>query len=78
MTPAQSAAFSAANGGWSAANLSILIGSIFVVLVFIWGAWLTVRTISAIYKGNAREIDFVWVGLRASAVIALAMWWVNT
>ena len=86
MTPAQSAAFAAAksaafaaaNGGHTPSDVSTLVASMFVVLVLIWAAWLMARTLSALYKGNAREIDLLWVGLRASAVIAIAIWWVNT
>lgn len=78
MTPAQATAFAAANGGHTPGDVSTLVGSMFVVLVFLWSAWLMARTLSAIFRGNARELDLVWVGLRASALIAIAMWWVHT
>ena len=77
MTPAQNAAFAAANGGHSPSEISTLVGSIFLILVFMWAAWLVARTLAAFMKGNAREMDFVWVGLRVSALITIAIWWVN-
>lgn len=78
MTSAQQAAFAAANGGHSPADVSTLVAGIFLVLVFIWAAWLMTRTLSAIYRGTATEMSLIWVGLRAAALIAIAIWWVNT
>ena len=59
-------------------EMSSLVGGMFLVLVFLWAAWLMTRTLGSIYRGNAREMDLLWVGLRASAVMAIAIWWVNT
>lgn len=78
MTAAQTNAFQAANGGHSPADVHTLVASVLLVLVFIWAAWLMARTLGAIFRGNAKEMDLIWVGLRASALIAIAIWWVHT
>jgi len=78
MTGTQQAAFQAANGGHSVAEVSTLVGSVFAVLVYIFTAWLVARALSAFYRGNATERDLLWVGLRSSALIAIALWWVHT
>jgi integrating conjugative element protein (TIGR03758 family) len=77
MSPAQNAAFSAAAGGHSPADVSTLFASIVLVLLFIWAAWLITRALSALYRRNAKDMDLVWIGLRASALIAIAIWLVN-
>ena len=40
-------------------------------------AWLVARTLSSITRGNAKEIDLLWIGIRASALIAIAIYVVN-
>jgi len=76
MSPGQASAFSAANGGHSPAEVSTLFASILLVLLFIWAAWLVTRALSALYRGHASAegMDLLWVGLRASALIAIGMW----
>ena len=54
-----------------------LIGSVVLVLVFIFAAWLVTRTLSSLYRGRATELDLLWIGLRASALIAVAIYVVN-
>lgn len=76
MTDAQHAAFLNA-AGHTPAEVNTLIASVVLVLIFVWAAWLIARTLSALYKGRARDMDLLWVGLRASALIAIAIWVVN-
>ena len=42
------------------------------MLVFVFAAWLVTRTLSSLYRGRATELDLLWIGLRASALIAVA------
>jgi len=77
MSSAQNAAFSAATGGHLPSDVSTLFASILLVLLLIWAAWLIVRTLSSLYRGNAKDMDLIWIGLRASALIAIALWLVN-
>lgn len=77
MSSAQNAAFSAAAGGHPPSDVSTLFASILLVLLFIWAAWLIGRAMSSLYRGNAKEMDLVWVGLRASGLIAVAIWLVH-
>ncbi len=76
MSPAQNNAFNAATGGHPPSDVSTLLASILLVLLFIWAAWLITRTLSALYRNNADAggMDLFWVGLRASALIAIGMW----
>ncbi len=74
MTPDQANAFNAATGGHTPGDVSTLLASILLVLLFIWAAWLIARALSALYRGNAKELDLIWIGLRASALITIAMW----
>ena len=60
---------------WGAVNT--LIGSVVLVLVFVFAAWLVTRTLSSLYRGRAAELDLLWIGLRASALIAVAIYVVN-
>ena len=76
MNAAQQAAFSAATGH-PPNYVDTLIASVVLVLIFIFAAWLVSRTLSSIYRGNAREIDLLWIGIRASALIAIAIYVVN-
>ena len=76
MSGAQNAAFTHATGH-APATVGTLISGIVLVLVFIWAAWLIARTLSAVTKDRAKESDLLWVGLRASALIAIALWLVN-
>jgi integrating conjugative element protein (TIGR03758 family) len=76
MDAAQNAAFSAATGH-SAADVNTLLASIVTVLVFIFAAWLMARVMASLRRGNATELDMIWVGLRAAALIAIAIWLVN-
>ena len=76
MNGAQQAAFSAATGH-PPDDVNILIASIVLVLIFVFAAWLVSRTLSSIYRGNAREIDLMWIGIRASALIAITIYVVN-
>lgn len=76
MSGAQSAAFTNATGH-TPATVETLIAGMVLVLVFIWAAWLIARTLSAITKERAKESDLLWVGLRASALMAIAIWLVN-
>ena len=76
MNAGQSAAFAAATGH-APATVGTLIAGMVLVLLFIWAAWLVMRTLSALYKGQAEEPDVLWVGLRVSALIAIAIWLVN-
>ncbi len=76
MSPDQANAFSAANGGHAPGEVATLFASILLVLLFIWAAWLISRALSALYRDNAGAggMDLLWIGLRASALIAIAMW----
>lgn len=76
MNGAQQAAFSAATGH-TPGDVNTLIASIVLVLIFIFSAWLVSRTLSSIYRGNAKEIDLLWIGIRASALIAITLYVVN-
>ena len=76
MSGAQSAAFANATGH-APATVGTLIAGMVLVLVFIWAAWLIARTLSAVTKDRAKESDLLWVGLRASALMAIAIWLVN-
>jgi integrating conjugative element protein (TIGR03758 family) len=76
MNAAQQAAFTAATGHAPGA-VNTLIGSLVLVLVFLFAAWLVTRTLSALYRGKAHELDLLWVGIRASALIAIAIYVVN-
>ena len=76
MNGAQQAAFNAATGH-PPGDVNTLIASIVLVLIFVFAAWLVSRTLSSIYRGNAREIDLMWIGIRASALIAITIYVVN-
>lgn len=76
MNASQQAAFSAATGHAPGA-VNTLIGSIVLVLVLVFAAWLVTRTLSSLYRGRATELDLLWIGLRASALIAVAIYVVN-
>ena len=76
MNGAQQAAFSAATGH-PPGDVNTLIAGIVLVLIFVFAAWLVARTLSSITRGNAKEIDLLWIGIRASALIAIALYVVN-
>ena len=76
MNATQQAAFNAATGH-TPGDVNTLIASIVLVLIFIFAAWLVSRTLSSIYRGNAKEIDLLWIGIRASALIAITLYVVN-
>jgi len=76
MNATQQAAFNAATGH-TPSDVNTLIASIVLVLILIFAAWLVSRTLSSIYRGNAKEIDLLWIGIRASALIAITLYVVN-
>ena len=77
MSSAQNAAFNTATNGHSPSDVNTLIAGTVLVLIFIFAAWLVSRTLSSIYRGNAKEIDLLWIGIRASALIAITLYVVN-
>ena len=76
MNATQQAAFTAATGH-APGDVNMLIGGIVLVLVFVFSAWLIARTLSSLYHGRATELDLLWIGIRASALIAVAIYVVN-
>ena len=73
MTPAQTSVFSAATGH-TPSGVSTMIASILTVLLFMWATWIVIRVLSAMQKGDSRQIDLLWAGLRSSALIWVALY----
>ena len=68
MNPAQLAAFQAASGV-TAATLLVGIGSMILLLAFVWVVWVTLGTFRAWQDGKASLFDLAWSALRASIIL---------
>ncbi len=76
MTPAQNTAFQGATGH-TATGVGDIVSSILVVLLFIWAAWLVVQVLGSLRRNEAIELDLLFVSLRASALIWIALYLVQ-
>ena len=73
MSAAQEAAYNAAMGGATVTTTQTLFASILGVIVFMFAAWLMYRSINAMARSRATAMDMVFVGLRASFLIAIVI-----
>jgi len=76
VTPDQQAAFQGATGH-AASTVGGIVSSILTVLLFTWAAWLVVQVLGSLRKGAARDLDLLFVALRASALIWIALYLVR-
>jgi len=75
MTAAQQQAFTNATGH-AASDVSTIIASILTVLLFLWAAWLILRVLASMREvgTDTGTGDLIRVGLRASALIWIALY----
>ncbi len=75
MTAAQQQAFTRATGH-AAGDVSTIIASILTVLLFMWATWLILRVLASLRETDSNTVtgDLIRVGLRASALIWIALY----
>lgn len=77
MTPAQSAAFTAASGGQASEGVLLAVASIVIVFALTWLAWASVRFLERWRRGDSEFGDLAWYVIRGATLLSVLGWFIR-